>query len=245
MSERNSEVCSGSRGVEARAHERSRKLLARVKDPALHGGLGNADYPADLGDGIVTVVEQFDDFPMSRGELVDARPQDALRFLAVEGDIRRIPGVDDCKRIVPLDSLVRSLPPRVDGLEPGDREQLCGNARATLEPVCRAPHIEEYLIDEILDDRLIANQALDESRHPFAVAGKDDVHGSLVALRNALEQHLVANVFPHDAAIHSPIARCVSRTRLAGSANGINQPITAHRAGESIQWLWTAADGIG
>src|SRR5215208_1647283 len=43
---RRSDVRSGSRGVEARTHEEFRELLTRVKDPALHGGLRNAYYPA-------------------------------------------------------------------------------------------------------------------------------------------------------------------------------------------------------
>ena len=58
----------------------------------------------------------------------------------------------------------------------------------------RAPDVKEHLTDEVLRDCLIAHHALDEAKHFSAVAGEQDMHGRLVALRNMLEQHGVGGV---------------------------------------------------
>ena len=101
------------------------------------------------------------------------------------------------------------------------------------EPACGTPYVEEDLIDEIVDDRRVAGQALDEAGYPFPVTGEDDVHGCLVALRNILEQQLVADIFLHKATIDFPIARCARRSRFR-PANGVNQPAIAYGVGRAM-----------
>jgi hypothetical protein len=58
--------------------------------------------------------------------------------------------------------------------------------RATLEPGRGPPHIEKYLTDEIIRNRRIADDPLDEPKYAHAVASEHDVHCDFVALRDAL-----------------------------------------------------------
>ena len=50
-----------------------RKVFARIEHLALHGGERNADDLAHLGDGLVLIVEQLDDFAMGRRQLAARR----------------------------------------------------------------------------------------------------------------------------------------------------------------------------
>ena len=116
----------------------------------------------------------------------NACAQDAIRFFTIKRHVRRVSGIDDTKHFVLIDILVRALTQRADCLEAGDRKQPRINSRATFKLVRRTPDIKEYLTDEIVDDRRIANPPLDKSENFFTVASKHDVHGRFVPVRNVL-----------------------------------------------------------
>jgi hypothetical protein len=95
-------------------------------------------------------IEQVDDFAMSRRQLIHAGAQGTIRFPALKRNFRRVSGIGNSKHIVLIDVLVRALPQEGDRPEASDRQQPCGNSRATFKPVCGAPDIEEHLTDDIV-----------------------------------------------------------------------------------------------
>src|SRR5258708_7407995 len=107
-----------------------------------------------------------------------------MRFLAIKGYFRCISRVGNSKYITFVNILVCSLPQETDSLKTGDREQPCGNSRATFEPVRGAPNIEEQLTDQIVRNCRISDHPQDEAKYSCAMTNEHDVHRGFVAFRN-------------------------------------------------------------
>ena len=169
---------------------------------------------------------------MSWRQLVHAGLQRAVLFLAIKRCVRRVSGIGDIEDIVSIDTLVCALSQKGERLESGDRDKPGENSRATFEPVCGAPDIQEHLTDDILRNCRIANDPMDKAEHSRAVTREHDVHRGFVTFRDTLEKHLIRDVLLHNVTICFPIVRSTPR-KMRRLVNGISQFAMAHHIGQS------------
>ena len=71
---------------------------------------------------------------------------------------------------------------------------------------------------------------MDEAKYFYAMTSEHDVHRGFVTFRNALQKHLVRDIFFYNATISLPIVLRTPR-KMRWLVNGISQFTIAHRIG--------------
>src|SRR5262245_6375045 len=164
--------------------------LARVKHARAHGRLGN---PKDVGDLLhrpFVVIDEVDHLALRQRQLRHAFAQERARVILLDHARRIVARVLDRFRGFVIEIVGGSAAQVRQRLVVRNRQDPCGQLRAPLETAGVAPDVEEHVARQVFC-RAVANQPRNEAVDAQVVAGEQDVHGALVAARDAADQDVV------------------------------------------------------
>src|SRR4051794_36161568 len=156
-------------------------LAARVEHAGLHGRRRHSDNARHLVDRLLVIIDEIDHFAMRGRERLEALLNDIVAVLVADQGLGIIRGVLDGRRHLVIKMLVGPPPQRRERLVTGNGEEPSGYLRLAFEALSLAPHVEEYLADEVFGQRRVAGEAENEAIHAHIVARVEHLHRALIA----------------------------------------------------------------